>query len=239
MYEPMSINDWKRYFEENAIYHGSRGGIIGNITPSSRPGTDFGKGFYMGTNEMQTKALISSAEEPVQYVIKFTLKDIDEENILLLDGEDWLHTILAYRTNVETLKEHKYLEHLKNKADSADVMIGKIADDRMLPAIRAFENNALTDKGLLYCLEKIDYGFQIVAKSPKTCENIIIMNNNALSGEERDIAYAYSREKQKEGDDSIREAQEMFLRDGLFIGELLDELDKKVEMLNRFQTRRP
>ena len=40
------------------LYHGSREGINGNIKPRSRRGTDFGSGFYAGTNEEQALAII-------------------------------------------------------------------------------------------------------------------------------------------------------------------------------------
>ncbi len=41
------------------LYHGSRGGIDGEIQPISRVRCDFGKGFYMGESEEQAKGLIA------------------------------------------------------------------------------------------------------------------------------------------------------------------------------------
>ena len=41
--------------EDLILYHGSRGGLHGPIAPKSRVRCDFGKGFYMGTDENQAK----------------------------------------------------------------------------------------------------------------------------------------------------------------------------------------
>lgn len=40
------------------LYHGSKSGIKGEIAPLSREKCDFGKGFYMGTEETQPLTLI-------------------------------------------------------------------------------------------------------------------------------------------------------------------------------------
>ena len=45
--------------EDLILYHGSRGGLQGPIAPISRVRCDFGKGFYMGTNEIQAKFMDS------------------------------------------------------------------------------------------------------------------------------------------------------------------------------------
>lgn len=47
--------------KEVLLYHGSRGGVIGNIQPISRECCDFGKGFYMGTNYLKKADLCNNA----------------------------------------------------------------------------------------------------------------------------------------------------------------------------------
>jgi hypothetical protein len=47
------------------LYHGSRGGIEGDIEPCSRLHCDFGKGFYMGTDKQQAKSLVCNEHAPV------------------------------------------------------------------------------------------------------------------------------------------------------------------------------
>ena len=79
------------------LYHGSRGGLCGPIAPISREKTDFGKGFYLGTNAMQAKGLISTEADAIFYTMKLRLSEIPEDRILTLSGQDWLYTVLANR----------------------------------------------------------------------------------------------------------------------------------------------
>lgn len=44
--------------KEVLLYHGSRGGVIGNIQPISCERCDFGKGFYMGTNYLKKSRFV-------------------------------------------------------------------------------------------------------------------------------------------------------------------------------------
>lgn len=66
------------------LYHGSRGGIKGNIQPSSRELCDFGKGFYMGTNMAQAKSLVVEDANPYFYTLRLNLSKIPENRILNL-----------------------------------------------------------------------------------------------------------------------------------------------------------
>ena len=40
-------------YKDIILYHGSRGGIDGDIAPISRARCDFGQGFYLGEEEKQ------------------------------------------------------------------------------------------------------------------------------------------------------------------------------------------
>lgn len=65
--------------KEIILYHGSRGGIEGNIVPISRIRCDFGKGFYMGTNPMQAKGIVVDDSVPVFYELKLNLSAIPND----------------------------------------------------------------------------------------------------------------------------------------------------------------
>lgn len=45
-------------FDTITLYHGSKGGIRGDIRPIARPECDFGSGFYMGTKKLQAETLV-------------------------------------------------------------------------------------------------------------------------------------------------------------------------------------
>ncbi len=84
------------------LFHGSRGGFEGDIKPISRKTCDFGKGFYMGTDIMQAKEIVSNDFEPYLYTLKLKLSEIPENKILDLrkNNNKWIDIILANRRKV-------------------------------------------------------------------------------------------------------------------------------------------
>lgn len=211
------------------LYHGSRGGLEGNITPISRVKTDFGRGFYLGTNKNQAKGLVANEKNAVIYTMKLKLSEIPEDRILVLSGQDWLYTVLANRQRWEKFNElaisQTYIDLVKNY----DVIIGPIADDRMNSSVESFIANALTDTGLKACLKAVDYGQQYVLKTPFACGKIEIINSYEMSEKEKDDAYAYCRHLQAEGDVVVNNAIEEYQRQGLYFNEIIKkerELEK-------------
>ena len=148
------------------LYHGSRGGIDGKIAPISRAKTDFGKGFYLGTNKNQAKGLVSNEKDAVIYTMKLKLSEIPEDRILTLSGQDWLYTVLVNRQRWEKFNELAISQTYIDLVNNYDVIIGPIADDRMNNSVESFIANALTDEGLEACLKAVNYGQQYVLKTP-------------------------------------------------------------------------
>lgn len=173
------------------LYHGSKSGIIGDIHPESRETCDFGKGFYMGTEPMQAKGLVTRFDNPQIYKIRLRLSEIPENKILRLDdNKDWLYTVLACR-GAMSAKNMPSVRKLLSDLKKYDVIIGKIADDSMKEALNAFYENTLTDKGLIACLQKVDYGLQYVAKTDFACSKIDILSEKRLFGKEKQEAVSY------------------------------------------------
>ena len=205
------------------LYHGSRGGLDGKIAPISRARTDFGKGFYLGTNDLQAKGLICNEEDAVFYTVKLKLSEIPEERILTLTGKDWLYTVLANRKKVPQFNELKIAEEYLDLMEQYDVIIGPIADDRMNTAIKRFIENGLTDKGLEACLKSVNYGYQFVLKTPFACDKIEIISSYELSEKEKEDIFAYNKKLKEDGDEVIRQITTDYLRDGLYLAEMIEE----------------
>lgn len=81
----------ERNVSKTIVFHGSKEGIVGDVTPSSRESCDSGKGFYIGTDSLQPLTLICNEEKPVFYTMEFDLTglkvfdiDIDLEWALLI-----------------------------------------------------------------------------------------------------------------------------------------------------------
>lgn len=193
--------------KDQILYHGSKGGIDGDICPCSRVRCDFGEGFYMGTSLMQAKSLVSGDDQPYYYKLKFRLSEIDPDKILVLNDKEWLYSILSSRKSIEQFNKldiaRKYLRKLKKY----DVIIGKIADDKMRQAINAFMENSITDEGLKYCIQSVDYGLQVVAKTDYACSLIEILEEKQLKGQELEQSIKYSGEMQRTCSDVVEHAR--------------------------------
>lgn len=211
------------------LYHGSRGGISGEIEPISRPRCDFGKGFYMGTNPEQAKGLIIEDASPVFYTIELDFSKIPRDKILVLDREDWLHAVLAFREKSELFSSSDIAKNIIKKVNSYGIVIGGIADDRMNEAIREFTANSITDKGLLACLQSIDYGQQIVCKTDEACSALKIISQRDIYGKEADDIRKYTYQKREEARNIIQEMKIKYLRDGLYLNEIVAKAKEKTE----------
>ena len=162
--------------EDIIIYHGSRGGIEGNISPKSRERCDFGVGFYMGTNPKQAKSIVVDDPAPYFYTLNFKISEIPENKILYLEKSDWIYTVLANRKQVHEFNTLPLSQRILNSLKKYDVIIGAIADDRMNEAMQRFSDYGLTDQGLIACLQSVDYGYQVVAKTEYACSKIEILD---------------------------------------------------------------
>lgn len=145
--------------EDIILFHGSRGGIDGDISPISRARCDFGQGFYMGKDAKQAKSLIVDDPSPYFYTLRLKLSEIPEDRILnLSNNKDWLYTILANRKRIPEFNELDIAKEYLDKCKKYDIIIGPIADDKMTDAMQRFASYGLTDKGLIECLQSIKYG---------------------------------------------------------------------------------
>lgn len=222
----------KPYFEPDLsrdiiLYHGSRGGISGKIKPCSRERCDFGRGFYLGDDPMQTKGIIAADSSPYWYEVHLRLSEIPDNRKIYISGMDWLYTVLAYRDRVPEFSKLNMVQQMKNKYEKYDVIAGPIADDRMNTAIRRFEEDALTDVALMHCLSYVQYGLQYVLKTPAACSKVDILNYHALDDSEIDNISHYAELKRLEGKDVVRDMGRKYRTEGYVLSELIEQLKER------------
>ena len=208
---------------DRILYHGSRGGIIGEIMPRSRPGTDFGEGFYMGTDPMQTKGLVSNEPQPVSYALSVDFSGISRNQVLVLNRYEWIYTILHYRRTCRPFNGSAIDEAIAQLTKGFDFVMGPIADDRMNEAVRRFAANELTDEGLFACLSSVRYGTQVVAKTEAACRRIRIIVEQVMYEDELDGILAYQQEQRKQARGIVSRIQERYKGQGRYLSELLVE----------------
>ena len=207
---------------DRILYHGSRGGIIGPIRPRSRPGTDFGEGFYMGTDPMQTKALVANEPQPFSYALSVDFSHITREQVLVLDRYEWIYAILHFRRTCRPFNGSHIDEAMGGLVEGFDFVMGPIADDRMNEAVRRFSANELTDEGLFACLASVRYGTQIVAKTEDACDRISVVAEQAMYEDEIDGILEYQRRQRRQARGVVTRLQVEYKGRGRYLSELLD-----------------
>ena len=203
------------------LYHGSRWGLEGDIAPSSRAKTDFGKGFYLGTNDYQAKGIISNESDGVFYTVKLRLSEIPENKILVLSGQDWLYTILANRKKCKEFSQLSIAQDYLDLVNNYDVIVGPIADDRMNTCFKRFIENALTDEGLEACLKSVDYGKQYVLKTPFACSKVDMISAYEMTEEEKHSIQTHNYNLQLDGDKVVRNAVIAYRNQGLYLDQII------------------
>lgn len=120
------------------LYHGSNVAIDVIDLSKSRPGKDFGKGFYLSADENQAIEMAESkvaflGGEPVVTSFEFDESVISSKTLKVKVfesyTEEWAHFVYENRENFTDNPIHEY-----------DIIYGPIANDRVGAQIRNFKN---------------------------------------------------------------------------------------------------
>ncbi len=208
---------------ENVIlYHGSRAGIQGDISPASRSECDFGKGFYMGTNPSQPLALVCEEDSPVIYTLSMDLSGL---KVLHTKVDLAWAMLTAYnRGHMSKVKDRPVYKKYAHMTDGYDVVIGPIADDRMYRVLtQFFTTRLLTDVALINSLSALDLGIQYAALTDKACRRIRILSEKALEPLELSFIRARSALNRDRGIALADEVAVKYRREGRFFDEILED----------------
>lgn len=201
------------------FYHGSKKGISGDIAPISHAECDFGKGFYTATDTMQALSLVCAEDKPKFYTVEFDLSGLKILEVGI--GMDWAMMIAYYRKQMERVKGSPIYEKYAHFADSYDVIVGHIANDRMYTELARFFNGTITDVALLKCLSALDLGKQYVAITQKACDQIKIFKEHDLHLLECLALQDMSVVRRSEGIALADEIVKQYRREGRFFDEIL------------------
>ena len=177
------------------LYHGSKSGLTGTIAPVSRDVCDFGRGFYMGTEKTQPLTLICHGESPKFYEIDYDLEGLRvyrfEANL------DWAMFVAWNRRAIPERFRPYYDEKFLSIVQSNDVIVGKIANDRMVVVLDWFFQGFISDIGLLESLQALNLGDQYCAKTAEACTCVRIVNEKSLSPNECEMLRVTSENQRK------------------------------------------
>lgn len=169
---------------ECIVFHGSKGGICGKIRPdykSARDHTDFGRGFYMGTTEIQPKSLIMLHAKPVFYTCKLNLTGL---KVKYFNADfEWIVAVAFFRGKLDKLPK-RYLCCLREHYANYDLFCGYIADDSTTAAIMQFVSDDMGYDSLMSCLLNLGLGKQYVAVTQKACDAVKLLDEYVLTSRE-------------------------------------------------------
>lgn len=203
------------------LHHGSKSGIHGTIAPISRKHCDFGKGFYMGTNRTQPLTLICNYPNAKLYSLQIDLSNLKILNMEV--GLDWALFVAYNRGKMESIKNSLIYHRFTNLSNGYDIIMGYIANDRMFVVLDRFFHGEITDLALSNSLSALKLGRQYVALTEKACSKITILDEQALSEEERLKLKQESEINRSKGIAIAEEICRKYRREGRFFDEILKE----------------
>lgn len=213
--------------KEIILYHGSKSGIAGAISPVSRSHCDFGKGFYMGTDRSQSLTLICNYPDARIYTLR-----VDLSHLMVLDmetGIDWALLIAYHRGKMEAYKGSEIYKRYAGLCNGCDMVIGPIANDRMFVVLDRFFNGEITDFALIQSLSALKLGKQYVALTDKACGKIQIVDENMFSEYDREELKRIGEKNRSSGIAMANDICRKYRRKGRFFDEILEggDLDAK------------
>lgn len=202
------------------LYHGSKSGLEGPIRPMSRDRCDFGRGFYMGTEERQPLTLICNFERPVLYTLELCVDGLDV--LELSAASDWAMLVAYCRGKLDGTIGSPLYGRMASIEASYDVIAGPIANDRMFVVLDRFFNGEITDAALVACLSALSLGDQYVAKTDRACQAVSVVDERMLKDVEIDALIKQSAAQREEGIARAERICREHRREGLFFDELLE-----------------
>ncbi len=207
--------------ERVLLYHGSKSGIEGEITPKSRKQCDFGEGFYMGTEHSQALTLICDYENSKFYIVSI---DVNELATLDVPADlEWAMIVAYHRGRMEKIKGTSFYNKYQEMTKHKDLVIGSIANDRMFFVIDNFFIGNITDAALINSLSALELGKQYVAVTQKGCDAVRIEKEIPISYLERLFLKEVSESNRVKGSSLANDICKNYRREGLFFDEILDK----------------
>lgn len=203
------------------LFHGSKNGIKGNIQPVSRELCDFGKGFYMGTEDEQPKTLICNYENATMYELKLNTEGLNIKEIPL--NLDWALFVAFNRGRLTKEISPVLFNKYSHYKDNIDIFKGYIANDRMFVVLDRFFDGDITDTALVESLSALKLGIQYVAITQKACDAISIEREQKLTIEQKKELIIKSDEKRQLGISLANDICKKYRREGRYFDEIINE----------------
>lgn len=207
------------------LFHGSKSGLKGNILPSSRDRCDFGAGFYMGTEPLQPLTLICDYDKSMFYIVSINVNEL--KSIEIPADIEWAMLIAYHRGKLEEIAGTELYDTYAVMDKGYDIIIGRIANDRMFYVLDNFFQGNVTDMALVESLSVLQLGCQYVAVTQKACNAIRIEKEIHLLWMEREILKELSARNRKRGISLANQICRDYRREGKYFDEIVESARQK------------
>ncbi len=208
------------------VYHGSKAGIEGSIKPIGSSVNDFGRGFYLGDEPSQPLTLICRGARPTFYTCELDLDGLRVHRFD--DGLDWALFVAWNRDMIPEEFRGVYDARFQAIRAENDILIGRIADDRMFIVLDMFFKNTLSDTALVDCLKALNLGYQYCVLTDAACARVKVVDSRVLSEDECQTLRKKSHRQRQRAIDEVERIRLGHLHDGLFFQEILARDAKEV-----------
>ena len=207
------------------LYHGSKAGIDGLIKPIGSSVNDFGRGFYLGDEPSQPLTLVCRGEKPTFYTCEVDLDGLRVHRFG--DGLDWALFVAWNRDMIPEEFRSVYDERFRSLREENDVLVGRIANDRMFIVLDMFFKNTLSDTALVDCLKALNLGNQYCAVTDASCARVKVVDSRVLSEAECVALREKSFRQRQRAIDEVERIRLRHLHDGFFFQEILEREAKE------------
>ncbi len=150
--------------------------------------------------------------------------NIDLTNLKIIDievGLDWALLVAFNRGKMDVIKGTPIYEKYKCLIKDYDLIMGFIADDRMLVVLDRFFSGEITDIALINSLSALKLGKQYVAITDKACSQIKIIEEKEIDASERNKLKETSAQNRTERVTLAEGICRKYRREGHFFDEIL------------------
>lgn len=184
--------------------------------------SDFGVGFYLGTDAEQPLKLLCSSENVILNVY-----ELDETGLkilnLALDAE-WLLAVAFHRRNfAKKTAIHGLRDAYRKKVAEPDVICGPIANDRMFSTIQLFIDSIITDTVTLASMNVMNYSSQYVLKSNNACNNLTFLESTQKSKKDIEHYRNLVLQERSQMDEKLEQIREDYSGSGRLFRQIVRE----------------
>lgn len=180
---------------------------------------DFGKGFYLGESFKQASTYISNSNSSSVYGFALNTKGLNIGKYFV--NKDWMLTIAYYRGWLEKYKDNQYIKELVMRAESVDLIIAPIADNRMFDLISEYVRGEITDLQCEHALAATNLGHQYVLRTNKGISALTMLKYCYVSNKEKEHYLKERLDLNNIGIDKVKVARIEYRGKGKYIDEEL------------------